>query len=328
MPTLADRRGRRAAVAVGLVVLTLIFFALFVDFRAAAAQVRAARPGYLAFASGALLAGLVIYALRWRWLLDNGPSWWRSFDAANLGHAVNLLLPLRMGDAARIVVLARDGQPPLAVATASVVVERLLEQIMRLGALGGAIALGLGVAASPVTVIGAIVLIGLVLAALVWLRRRPAQVLCAVSRLGRRVPRLHEAAVGQMLTEFQQGLELAGTPGRLAVALAFSAAAWICFWAFGALALCALPTAPEGGRLLALSLGALALAPASAPAQPGIYHAAIVVPLAVAGFGETTLTAYAIVLHALLMAWMLALGLVGLIRSGAPVLGQFPDLAT
>jgi hypothetical protein len=49
-----------------------------------------------------------------------------------------------------------------------------------------------------------------------------------------------------------------------------------------------------------------------------VYHASLVVPLSLVGFGETLLSAYALVLHALLMVWMLGLGLWALARSGMP----------
>lgn len=321
---------RNAWLAVVLVVVIVVAFALVVDLRAVAAQLRAANALYLAAASAALLAGLGLHAVRWRWLLGNRPGWLRTFHAANVGHAVNVLLPLRAGEAARIVVMGQGGGPALAEVTASVVVERLLEQIMRLAALGGALVFGLGFAASPPAVAGAFAFLALAFGALLWLRRNQALVLARLPPLAGRLPRLDEARARQSLTRLLTGLEAAAAPSRLAAALALSVGAWACFWAFGVLALAALPAASQLTTLLPLSLGALAMAPASAPAQPGVYNAAIVVPLAVLGFGETLLTAYAVVLHALLMIWMLGLGLLALGQIGMParsILRRAPDPA-
>jgi hypothetical protein len=311
-------KGRSGWVAVWLAALIGVAFALFVDLRAVAAQLRAADWRYLAAASAALLAGIGVYAWRWRWLMGNEPGWWRTFHAANVGHGLNLLLPFRVGEAARIVVLGRSGQPPMAKVAASVVVERLLEQIMRLGALGGALVFGLGLKVSPLAGAGAVGFLAAAFGALVWLRHNHARVLAwAPAALGR-LPRVDEGRVRQGLSSLLDGLAAAGAPGRVAVALGLSAVLWACYWAFGALALRALPGAAHLASLLPLSLGALALAPASAPAQAGIYHAALVVPLSLVGFGETLVTAYAVVLHALLMIWMLSLGLWALARSGVP----------
>jgi uncharacterized protein (TIRG00374 family) len=302
--------------AVGVAALIAVAFALLVDLRAVWAQLRAADWRYLAGASAALLAGIVVYAWRWRWLMGNQPGWWQTFYAANVGHAVNVLLPFRMGEAARIVVMGRGQRPPAAEVAASVVVEKLLEQIMRLLALGGALAVGLGLRVSPLTALGAAGLLALAFAGLVWLGRNRERVLARAPAWLARLPRVKEDRARQALGSLLTGLAIAATPRRLAVALALSGAVWACYWAFAALALRALPGAAHLAGLLPLSLGALALAPASAPAQPGVYHAALVVPLSLVGFGETLLTAYAVVLHALLMAWMLSLGLWSLARSG------------
>jgi len=63
----------------------------------------------------------------------------------------------------------------------------------------------------------------------------------------------------------------------------------------------------------------LALSPPSAPTQPGIFHASVVVPLAAVGFDEVALTAYAVLLHILEMVWMIGLAIVGLAQTGLSV---------
>jgi hypothetical protein len=302
----------------GLAALIGAAFVVLVDLRAVAAQLRAADWRYLSAASAALLAGIGVYAWRWRWLMGNQPGWWRTFHAANVGHALNVMLPFRVGEAARIVVMGRGERPPMPEVAASVVVERLLEQIMRLAALSGAVVFGLGLQVSPLTVGGVVGFLGLAFGGLVWLQRNRERVLARAPAFLGRLPRLDEARARHGLGSLLDGLAVAATPARLAVALALSGVLWACYWAFGALALAALPGAAQMANLLPLSLGALALAPASAPAQAGVYHAALVVPLSLVGFGETLVTAYAVVLHALLMAWMLSLGLWALARSGVP----------
>jgi hypothetical protein len=113
------------------------------------------------------------------------------------------------------------------------------------------------------------------------------------------------------------GLALAAEPGRLAAALGLTVLVWTCNWAFCWLVLVALPVDLSVEQGLTIALGALALAPPSAPTQPGIYHASVVGPLMVVGFDETMLTSYAVLLHALMMVGMLGLGAFGLARSRA-----------
>jgi hypothetical protein len=300
-----------------MIAVSVLFFVLLVDLRAVAAQLRAADAGYLAAASAALLAGLGVYAVRWWWLLGRRPRWLSTFHAGNVGHAVNVLLPLRVGEPARILVLSRTTPVSLGQATSSVVVERLLEQLLRLAALGGAVVFGLGLTISPLTVLVAVAGLAAAVAGIAWLRRQRERVLAQWPARLARLPRVSEAAARATLTGLLFGLEQAASPGRLVGGLALSVLAWGCFWAFDALALAALPGVLSTAQMLTLSLGALALAPPSAPAQPGIYHAALVAPLSVLGYDQAALTAYAVVMHALLMVWMLGLGLWGFGQSGA-----------
>jgi hypothetical protein len=162
-----------------------------------------------------------------------------------------------------------------------------------------------------------VAVLGAAAVGLLWVRRHREQVLRAWPPLLARLPRVSESQARAGLGSLLFGLEQAARPRRLVGALALSLAAWGCFWAFTALALAALPGALSSAEVLTLSLGVLALAPPSAPAQPGIFHAALVVPLSTLGYDPAALTAYAVVLHALLMVWMLGLGLWGLAQSGA-----------
>ena len=61
---------------------------------------------------------------------------------------LNIFIPLRAGEAARIVMLSRDEHVSLAEVTSSFVDERLFEQIMRLTALGVAVLVGVGISIS------------------------------------------------------------------------------------------------------------------------------------------------------------------------------------
>jgi hypothetical protein len=65
-----------------------------------------------------------------------------------------------------------------------------------------------------------------------------------------------------------------------------------------------------------LSLGSLAFVPPSATTLPGIYHLSMVVPLSLVGFDGNTLTAYAVLMNAVEMLCITALGLWGLARTG------------
>ena len=93
-----------------------------------------------------LLVGYAIHAVRWRWLLSEKSRFLDTFHAANVGHLVNLGIPAGAGHVARVIVLGQEEAIPVAEGASSVAVERWLELIMRVLALGIAIVLGAGIA--------------------------------------------------------------------------------------------------------------------------------------------------------------------------------------
>src|SRR5262245_39413591 len=98
-PPLLQPRGKPSAralwLALALVLAATLLLSLFVDWRAALEALRQSDWRYLATASAALVAGLAIYAVRWRTLLRSRPGLSATFHAANVGHATNSLVPGR-----------------------------------------------------------------------------------------------------------------------------------------------------------------------------------------------------------------------------------------
>jgi uncharacterized protein (TIRG00374 family) len=298
-----------------LILIIVILFLALVDVRAVWEAVRRANGLYLLGGTAALVAGLAAYATRWRLLLADKPRWRSTFDAANVGHAVNTLIPLRAGEPVRILVLGRADKTPLAEITSGVVVERLFEQIMRLSALAGAVLFGAGLTLSPGTVIGGVGGVALVFGGLLWLIRNQAVVLDRWPRALARLPRVKEDAARRTLTNLLAGLSSVSSPRRLALAYLWSLIAWGCFLVFHILTLLALPAAPPK-QALSIALGALALVPPSAPTLPGLYHGSLVGPMSAVGFDGTLLTSYAVLLHLIQLVLMVGLGGWGFRRSG------------
>lgn len=318
------------AIAGLLVVIVLIgiAFVLFVDWRAVAQVLQTADLHYLLLASLALVAGLFVYALRWRLLLANKPTWSFTFHVANVGHAGNILIPARAGEPARIIMMQRGSPVSITEATSSFVVERLFEQIMRLVTLSGAILYGVGLRASPATVAGGIGFLVMAFGVIAWLIYRREMVLAKGPRLLAWLPRVTEEGARGWLHDLLANLANVSAPRRFLLVLLWSFLLWFCLWAFFHLTLLALGNDFLPEERTAVSLGALALVPPSAPTQPGLFHASMVAPLAAAGFGAERLTAYAILLHIIQMIWMIAFALWGIGRTGfspRTLLGKVED---
>lgn len=304
---------------VGLVVVIgaiVALFVWFVDLQAVGDVLQTAVPTHLILASFLLILGLLFYAMRWQLLLGSKPTLRETFHASNIGHAGNIIVPARAGEAMRIVVLGRGGAVSYTEATSSFVVERLFEQLLRLLALVAAVAVGAGIELSPGSIVGGLAVLLAAFAGIQWLIRQRERVLAHWPARLARLPRITEAGARRSLTDLLDNLTAVAEPKQLAKVMGSSLLAWGCFWGFFYVTLLALGDGFPPADRLAVSLGALALSPPSAPTQPGIFHASVVVPLAAVGFDEVALTAYAVLLHILEMVWMIGLALWGLAQTG------------
>jgi glycosyltransferase 2 family protein len=302
----------------GTAVIAIIFFifALFIDWREVWAQLRQADYGYLLLASGLLLVGLVGYAVRWRLLMRNLPSLRRTFHASNIAHAGNTFLPARAGEAARIIAISNSDNVSKTEATTSFVVERLVEQFMRLLALGLAIGLGLGIEPSPTSIGGGVaILAGAVLATYFLLNNRQ-RVMRHGPRLLSRLPGISQARAQKGLTNLLDNLDTIATPRQFLRVLLWSLIPWTFFAGFHYFTLLALGDIFGDTNLWLIALGTLAFCPPSAPTNPGVYHAFLIGPLLALGYGREPSTAYAVMLHMVQSFWTLLLALWGVTRMG------------
>jgi uncharacterized protein (TIRG00374 family) len=308
-PQLSTRRilGVIAAIAV-----IIAIFLLLVDMQEVLDQLETADPLMLLLGSAAFIAGLAAFAARWRALLNYEPGFLFTFHASNMGHAGNILLPARAGEAIRILVMGTDDAVSLAEATASFVVERLFEQVMRLLAVLAAVLIGVGLEASTEALIGGVIFVVVGFTVILWLANHPDFTLQKGTWLLSKIPRVSEQRARQATTDLLNNLSSITHPQRFAVVLGWSLLSSILFWLFFFLTLRALDTGLSLQNQIAISLGALALSPPSAATQPGLFHASVVAPLATVGFDTEVVTAYAVLLHITEMIWLIILASWGL----------------
>jgi uncharacterized protein (TIRG00374 family) len=292
--------------------IIIILFLVTVDFRGVYRQLQSVNWRYIALASFFLVSGLLLYAVRWRFLIRNKIDLLPTFHASNIGHMTNILVPFRAGEVARVISLGAEKESSVPEITSSVVVERWLEQVMRVSALAGAIILGRGIQRSMFPLAGLILILGTAFILLVALVHFRAKILARIPSLLKRWPKLSEENVLETLGRLLDGLAGLGSVRMFIISLSASILTWICWFWFHFFALCSIETNLAVREAFAVTLGSIALAPPSAPTQPGLYHASIVIPLHLAGFNKELLTSYSIILHLLQMIWMVGLGVWGL----------------
>jgi uncharacterized protein (TIRG00374 family) len=299
-----------------LLLLFLAVLATLVDWPAVMDMLAHANRYALVGSTVLLLIGYVFYALRWRNLMKDIPRLPATFHTTNVGNMVNTLLPLRPGEAIRIFLLCSKGPPPPLMAASSIVVERWLETILRMAALGGAFLFGAGAAVSGLTIIGSMAFLAISFLFMVWLVQQREKALRVIPPWLGRLPRLTEDDARHWLEHLIDGLSGVSSFRRLFVALVYSVITWTFFWGFHYLSLLALNPDLSIEQLLGISLGSLALVPPSASTLPGIFQVSMVAPLALMGYDTALLTSYSLVLNTITLIVVILLGIWGTLASG------------
>lgn len=99
-----------------------------VDLSSVLQRIQSADPLWVLIAFVFVAGSLITRAVRWQGMLDFRARFWRCFHILNLGFMLNLV-PLRLGELARSLLIAREGVPFVTAAT-SVVLERMLDTLL------------------------------------------------------------------------------------------------------------------------------------------------------------------------------------------------------
>ncbi len=122
---------RRAIFLIASVVVSAFFLWVAlkgVDFQQVINSIQHAEIGWIIVAAICLSAGMWTRGIRWHGLLDFKPPRLKTSHILNLGFMLNLL-PLRVGEVARSILIMREGVPVVTAAT-SVVLERLIDTLL------------------------------------------------------------------------------------------------------------------------------------------------------------------------------------------------------
>lgn len=279
-----------------------------------ARTIQQTNPRYLVWTAVFLLIYLFLRAIRWRFLLGNHVSQSRLFHIQNIGQMLTQLLPFRLGDVARAVLVGQ--QPGLSVpqGVTTMLVERLLDMLLMVLLLPLAL---LQTEALPAWLRQAAFLSGSASAGLLLLlvllaNKRPlAHKLLAW--LGARWARLPSEKLHHQLNNLLDGLH-AFTRWRSALMLlGFSVVAWLpVVLAYNAaLQAVHLPPSPLNATFIMIA-GAFAVAAPSSPGQIGVFHMGVVAAMTALGQPAEAAAALAVLYHALNFLLMVLAGIVGI----------------
>lgn len=313
---------KRAALWVALVVTVISAYFAVRDVRFAEVAAGLKRSDYIWVAPSLVVFALSIFlrAVRWRFLFvrDRRPSL-RAVTAASLvGYLFNNILPLRAGEAARVVVLKQRARTPTVESAGTVVVERAYDVLSLLVLLFVALPW-----LPPVTWVRAAALLGLavgtamagaILVLAVYGDRPIRFLLKPLARLPFVSPERAEIAV----VSLHEGLSAIRRPHLALAAFFWTTLSWIVmalsFWLL--MLGFDLDLSPVAGLFVLIAIGLSMILPSS-PAAVGVFEAATVAALSAYAVPDSVALSYALVLHALNFAFFVGAGALAL-RTASP----------
>lgn len=303
----------------GISALSIVLILFLVKPSDIVAALRQAKLLYIGLSALGILIFMLVRAIRWRYMLANEISWGQVFHIQNIGYMFNMILPFRLGDVARALLIGNVPPITLARGLSTMVVERILDMMFIVALLPFTLTevvslpawMQEGARASGIVAVAAIGV--LVVAA----NQRPLTTRWGTAVLNRISFLNTEQWIGRM-NELLDGL---GSLTRLKdslILILLSILVWIpILFAYQA------GIYAIGGQvsLLAASFvvcaAALSIALPSSPGQIGVFHIGVTAAMLALGQEKGTAAAFAVVYHALNLISMIILGLIGLASTGS-----------
>ncbi len=316
---------RLGIVLVAVLLAALIAFALSrLELHRIGHALITATPGWIALALALMALSLVLRSISWhetlRAALPETPIRWAPVVRATMiGVMASALLPGRVGEPTRVLVLTRrlDGRTSVLLPiVAGTVFSQTLINLLALGAL-----LAVTFTSVPLLhghVAGIAIALALPLAVCILVLAGPR--LLALGRRSRS-PRVALAAnaTERMLRLARRGLLVFARPRYGFTAIASQLLAWGMQWLACYAVMLALglqsQAGPAAAAAILLAVNLSAILPAT-PSNVGVFQAACLVVLAAYGVGAGQALAYGIILQAVEVVTALALGVPALLKEG------------
>lgn len=267
-----------------------------------------------------LVLGLITRAFRWRVLLNNQIPFHRTFSIMNVAYLVNGVLPLRIGEVARVYLVSRSRSAiPIPTTTSTIVVERLLDLLaivvmVLLAFVFGTVPTEIRTASSIAAIIA---IVGFVFLVVLASRRETA--LALFVRILRIVPFLKRyTVIEDWVEQFLTGLIPLTKPRALFLAFAWTALSWaVSILAGFVLMFAFFEQGSLSATMLYIAAAAFAIALPAVPGNLGTYEASILLALTALGYEQSsTAIAFAVMVHAVNVFVHASTGVIGFVQEG------------
>jgi phosphatidyl-myo-inositol alpha-mannosyltransferase len=283
-----------------------------------------ATPGWVALAFVLMACSLVLRSISWHETLraalpGTAVPWMAVTRATMIGVMASAVVPARVGEPTRVIVLTRRLEGPtrrVLPIVAGTVISQTLINLLALTVLAGVTFTGVPLLSGHPAGIATVVAIPLLICALVLLG--PRLLVLGQRARSERVARTAHS-IARMLALARRGLVVFASPRYGASAIGFQLLAWVLQWLACYAVLLALGLQSKAGLAAAaailLAVNVSAVLPAT-PSNLGVFQAACLVVLTAYGVGGGAALAYGIILQAVEILTALALGVPALLREG------------
>jgi uncharacterized protein (TIRG00374 family) len=278
----------------------------------------------VALAMIVFLISMLARALSWRELLDRKFSLLQVLAALNEGYLLNNILPWRLGEFGRAILLGRKGASGTLTVLSTIFVERMLDVFIAFSILVALLptAAGLPEARRTGLILASILVAG---AIVVWFLLRDST---WIQRLFARLP--GDASRWEVFWQrIQRGLMVLREPSRFLRSLSWLGLSWflagIQYW------LVLRAVVPEANLLWAffmLTVTLLGIAVPSSPGFIGVFEAAGVLALSVFNVPRGDALAASLLIHGIVYVLGSLLGAVAITREGETLMGIYHQIRT
>ena len=312
----AKKRQFWLGISISLLCLVAIFF--LIDPSEIWTALKTADYRFVLLSASGIVSFMLVRAVRWRFMLNNDIPYARVFHIQSIGYMLSMLLPFRLGDVARAVLIGNVPPVTISRGLSTMVVERLLDMLFFVTLLPFTLAVVETLPAWMQTFsrFSGFIALAAILVLIIAANRR-AWVLKITTAVFNKIPFLDTATWTRRVDDLLAGLDTLTRPRDGFILVLLSILVWLpillAYYA-GLRAVGLHPSAAMTGFTVAAA--AFSVAAPSSPGQVGVFHAGVIAALQLLGQPEVAAASFAFGYHALNMIIMVVLGLIGLVATG------------
>lgn len=315
-------RKNRLQILLGILVGIVCLAAVFI-FYARPAEIieslRHVRINYLLISMLSVVGFMFIRAIRLLFMLDNSIPYSKVFHIQNIGYMLSQLLPLRLGDVARVILIGNVPPVTMAQGFSTLVIERLMDLLFIVVLLPFTIS---GIANIPEWMRSFAQLSGFVAIAgigvlIIAANQRERALRIADSLMGRLLPFLNRESWLRRFDGLLVGLKSLTSIRDGAILILLTILIWvpvIIAYYFAILAVNLEPTWTMAAFVVCAA--ALSVAIPSTPGQAGPFHFAVITALQLFGQPAAESASFAFLYHIGSLLVMVILGMIGILSTG------------